>query len=396
MTKELKFLNGMALLLSTFLSVSCSSTEVIKANSTPTQVASIQLPPHLYMDIGILPLDPGIPSTEEAIKKKLIVPDVRRAESQFIAFHLKDTLEATGNWGAVRVTPRESEAVDLTLSGKILQSDGELLEIKFSAIDSKGSVWLEKVYRDQASKFNYGETQEDPFQDLYNDFANELLTYREKLSIAQITDIRRVSSLRYARNLSPDAFGQYLTTSKSGKTTVLQLPADTDRMLKRVDKIKDREYLFVDTLDEYYRNFYRNMKDSYDEWRFATYEESINLRRMKKQANTRLFSGAALIAAGIYAGSESGTYAGQVGAAGVVAGGIGVIKKGFDRRREAEIHAESLRELSQSLGAEITPYILDIEGQTIELTGTADAQYAQWRKILKKIYTSETSTPQGQ
>ncbi|MBL4681262.1 MAG: hypothetical protein JKY88_11145 [Pseudomonadales bacterium] len=390
---ETKIRNGMTLLLCTLLLGGCSSTEVIKANSTPTQTATVQLPDHLYMDIGILPLDPGIPATEKAIAKQLIVPDVRRAESQFIAFHLKDTLEATGNWGAVRVTPKVSEAVDLTLSGKISLSDGELLEIQFSAIDSQGRVWLDKTYRDQASKFNYDEAQEDPFQDLYNDFANDLLRYREKLSLAQITDIRRVASLRYARNLSPDAFGQYLTTSKGGYTTVLQLPADTDRMLQRVDKIKDREHLFVDTLDEYYRKFYRDMKGSYDEWRFATYEESINLRRMKKQANTRLISGAALIAAGIYAGSETGTYAGSVGAAGVVAGGVGVIKRGFDRRREAEIHAESLRELSQSLGAEITPYILNIEGQTIELTGTADAQYAQWRVILKEIYTTETGTP---
>ena len=387
---------GYLYLMITVLSISaCSSTEVIKANSTPVRLANVTLPDHLYMDIGILPLNPGIPKTEEAIAKKLIVADVRRAESQFIAFHLKDTLEATGNWGAVRVTPEASEAVDLILSGTILKSDGEILRVQFSAIDSKGAIWLSKVYEDQASKFNYGETQEDPFQDLYNDFANDLLSFREKLSENQISDIRTVSSLKYARNLSPDAFGQYLTTSSAGKTVVHQLPADSDRMLKRVDKIKDREYLFVDTLDEYYRTFYRDMKGSYDEWRFATYEEAVNLRRMQKQANTRLFTGAALIAAGIYAGSQSETYAGQVGAAGTVAGGVGAIKRGLDKRKEAEIHAESLRELSQSLGSEITPYVLNIEGQTIELTGTADAQYIQWRKILKDIYTSETSTPEG-
>ncbi|MFT5210472.1 MAG: hypothetical protein ACI9CE_002197 [Flavobacterium sp.] len=373
----------------------CSSTEIIRANSTPAQLAKVALPDHLYMDIGILPLNPGIPDTEEAIAKKLIVADVRRAESQFIAFHLKDTLEATGNWGAVRVTPKSSEAVDLTLSGEILKSDGELLQIQFKAIDSRGNLWLDKVYVDQASKFNYSETQEDPFQDIYNEFSNDLLSYRETLSKNQISDIRAVSNLIYARNLSPDAFGQYLTTSSGGKTTIHQLPANSDRMLKRVEKIKDREYLFVDTLDEYYRTFYRDMKGSYDEWRYATYEEAINLRRMQRQSNSRLLAGAAMIAAGIYAGSETGTYAGQAGAAGIVAGGVGVLKKGLDRRKEAEIHAESLRELSQSLGSEITPYVLSIEGQTIELTGTADAQYTQWKKILKDIYATETNTPEG-
>ena len=91
----------------------CGSTEVIKANSTPAIQAQVELPEHLYMDIGILPLDPNIPATEKERTKQFVVPDVRRAESQFVAYHLKDTLEQTGNWGAVRVTPNVSEAVDL-------------------------------------------------------------------------------------------------------------------------------------------------------------------------------------------------------------------------------------------------------------------------------------------
>ncbi|MEX1237187.1 MAG: hypothetical protein WD994_02850, partial [Pseudomonadales bacterium] len=89
----------------------CTSTEVITANSTPAIHASGITPPHLILDIGIMPLDPGIPDSEEKQREALIVPDVRRAESQYIAYHLKDTLELTGNWGAVRVTPEPSEVV---------------------------------------------------------------------------------------------------------------------------------------------------------------------------------------------------------------------------------------------------------------------------------------------
>jgi len=66
----------------------------------------------------------------------------------------------------------------------------------------------------------------------------------------------------------------------------------------------------------------------------------------------------------------------------------------LQRRKEAEIHAESLRELSQSLGTEITPYVLDIEGRTIELTGNAREQYVQWKKLLQQIYVQETSFPE--
>ena len=368
----------------------CGSTEVIKANSTPAIQAQVELPEHLYMDIGILPLDPNIPATEKEQTKKFVVPDVRRAESQFIAYHMKDTLEQTGNWGAVRVTPNVSEAVDLVVSGMILISNGETLKLRLKASDSTGKVWVSKEYKDLASKYSYKGINEDPFQDLYNDFANDLLRFREFLSEEKIERIRQTSSLIFAKSLAPGAFGQYLKVSRSGQTSITQLPADQDRMLSRVTKIKEREYLFVDTLDEYYGQFYRDMKESYDEWRFATYEEALNLKEMQRQSTARLITGGLLIAGGIYAGSESGTYAGDVAAAGAVIGGIAAVKSGLDKRREAEIHAESLRELSQSLGSEITPYVLDVEGRTIELTGTADAQYEQWRGILQEIYVAET------
>ncbi|MBO6565754.1 MAG: hypothetical protein JJ956_13460, partial [Pseudomonadales bacterium] len=169
--------------------------------------------------------------------------------------------------------------------------------------------------------------------------------------------------------------------------------AETDSMLLRVNRIKEQEYLFVDTLDDYYSRFYRDMRPSYDEWRHATYDEAIRLREIQRQARARLATGALLIAGGIYAGSESNTWAGDAAAAGAVVGGIGAVRAGLERRKEAEIHAASLKELSQSLGTEITPYVRDIEGRTIELTGTAEEQYQQWRELLSEIYAQETSLP---
>ncbi len=371
---------------------SCTSTEIVTANSTPAIQSTVQTPQELLLDIGILPLDPNIPKQSETETENRIIPDVRKAESRFIAWHLKDTLELTGNWGAVRVIPEPSEVVDIQIKGRILVSDGEQLKVRMRATDSTGRVWLDKVYRDTASKFSYRAPKEDPFQDLYNDIANDLLRARQRYSARDITGIRQVSMLKYARSLSPDAFGGYLKESR-GHIEVTRLPADSDAMLSRVNRIKEQEYLFIDTLDDYYGRFYREMKPSYDEWRFATYDEAVRLRQMQKQARNRLLSGAALIAGGIYAAGESRTWAGDAAATGAVVGGIGAIKSGLDRRKEAEIHAESLRELSQSLGAEITPYVLDIEGKTIELTGTADAQYQKWRGILKEIYAEETGIP---
>ena len=372
----------------------CTSTQVVTANSTPAIQSNEVVPYGQLMDIGIVPLDPNIPDDLAEIEKKLIVPDVRRAESSYIAFHLKDTLELTGNWGAVRVTPEPSEAVDLHIEGRILESDGEQVKLLVKVSDSSGRTWYERTYQDTASRFSYETPKEDPFQDLYNDIANDLLAARQKLTESEIVKIKQISRIRFARDLAPDAFEEYLDTTRGGQLEVVQLPAESDSMMKRVSRIKEQEYLFVDTLDDYYSRFYRDMKPSYDEWRHATYDEAIRLREVQRQSTNRLIGGALLIAGGIYAGSESNTWAGDAAAAGAVVGGIGAIKSGLQRRREAEIHAESLRELSQSLGKEITPYVLDIEGRTIELTGTAEQQYAQWRDLLKEIYAEETALPE--
>jgi hypothetical protein len=34
--------------------------------------------------------------------------------------------------------------------------------------------------------------------------------------------------------------------------------------------------------------------------------------------------------------------------------------------------------------------VVDVEGRTLKLTGTAEAQYAEWRKLLHELYEEET------
>ena len=371
----------------------CATTQVVIDNSRPATQAAEPIPFDERLDIGVLAVDSNIPADLAKIERELIVPEVRRAESSYISYQLKNTLEYTGNWGAVRVTPESSKSVDLELQGKILKSDGEKLKVLMRVTDAMGKVWFERTYEDTASRFSYKKPKEDPFQDLYNDIANDLLKTREGLSREQLLEIKTVANLNFANDLVPDAFTGYLDESNRGQVKTVQLPAETDSMMRRVERIKEQEYLFVDTLDDYYSRFFREMKPSYDEWRHATYDEAIRLREVQRQAKNSLLTGIGLIAVGIAAGSEGNSWATDAAAAGAVVGGIGAIKSGLQRRKEAEIHAESLRELSQSLGTEITPYVLDIEGRTIELSGTAQEQYAQWRKLLKKIYIQETSLP---
>jgi len=384
---SLKFSTSL-IIFSLFLG-GCTTTKVINANSTPAIQAVGSQADEFLLDIGITPFDPNIPSKEEDLANGFIIPDVRRAESGYIAYHLKDTLELTGNWGAVRVTPKTTDTVGLHVTGKLLISDGEKLRISIRVVDATGKVWINKTYQDTASKFSYEVIKEDPFQDLYNEIANDILLVRQKNAPDRIREIKMVADLRFALDLAPDAFEGYISEDKT-RLIPMQLPAEDDTMMRRLEKIKEREYVFVDTMDEYYGRFYTNMRESYDEWRLATYEEAILLRRLQKQSRNRLIGGAALVAAGIYAGSESSTYAETLASSGVVSGGVAAIRSGLNRRKDAEIHAQSLRELGQSLGSEIGPSVLKIEGETIELEGSAAAQYEEWRNILRAIYVEET------
>lgn len=378
-----------SLIILSLILAGCTSTKVITANSTPAIQADGSQADELVLDIGITPFDPNIPSKEEDLDNGFIIPDVRRAESGYIAYHLKDTLELTGNWGAVRVTPKASDTVGLHINGKILISDGEKLRINIQVVDATGKIWVNKIYEDTASKFSYEVIKEDPFQDLYNEIANDILLVRQQASPDQISEIKTVANLRFAVDLAPNAFEGYLAEN-NGRFIPVQLPAEDDTMMRRLGQIKEREYVFVDTMDEYYGRFYTNMRESYDEWRLATYEEAILLRQLQQQSRNRLIGGAALVAAGIYAGSESSTYAETLASSGVVSGGIAAIRSGLNRRKDAEIHAQTLRELGQSLGSEIGPSVLKVEGETIELKGSAEVQFGKWRDLLKAIYIEET------
>ena len=50
----------------------------------------------------------------------------------------------------------------------------------------------------------------------------------------------------------------------------------------------------------------------------------------------------------------------------------------------------AIAELSESFGAEAAPMVVNVEGQERRLTGTAQAQYEGWRRLLKDIYKAET------
>lgn len=124
-------------------------------------------------------------------------------------------------------------------------------------------------------------------------------------------------------------------------------------------------------------------------WRQESYYETMALRELKKKSNARLIGGALAVLAGIAGVASDNPYAQAAGAVGIGAGAY-VFKSGLDKREEAQMHIQALKELGDSLNAEVQPHTITLEDRTVTLSGTVDDQYSQWRRILRDIYMTET------
>ena len=374
-----------------FVLVGCVSETVRTVDMTPPKQATTNVPEALLLDVGVMVFEPNVPDNYDAQVKDNISPEVRRAEGNYIAYTLKNMLQSTGNWGAVRVIPRATNAVDVMVGGKILSSDGAELKVQATVMDASGTQWFTREYDGLASKYAYDPTVPagiDPFQSVYKQIADDMQAYRAKLTEADVTRVRTVAEMVFARDFAPDAFSNYVVSNKKGQITIKRLPAPDDPMLARVRKVREREYIFVDTLDEYYAEYQRAMYKPYQEWRHASYEEAIQYRQLEDQARARMIAGIVAVGAGIAGEFSNNSTAETAGFVGII-GGAMTIKSALDKRAEAQIHAEVLQELGTSAEAEISPHTIELENQTVRLTGTVDAQYAELRRILRQIYYRE-------
>lgn len=394
---RLSSLLSLATVLIIALLSACSSQTVKTANYTPIKQETADIAEELLLDVGIQIFDGGLDEAADD-EDTLIFPELRNAETHYMPYLLMETLQNSAAWGAVRVVPNEENAVDVLVQGKIVQSDGEELVLAITVTDATGKVWIDKKYKELASKYAYDRHQYpkvDPFQGLYNRVANDMLEYKRALKDNQIATVRTVAELRFAQNFSPDAFSSHVEEDKKGRYRLVHLPAKNDPMLNRIRRIRERDYLFVDTLQEYYGEFVRQMDTPYSEWRSQSYDEVIEMRKLQRSARNRTIAGIAAIVGGIAAaGSDNGSTAtaGQV----AVAGGGYMVKSGFDKRAQAKIHVEALQELGDSLETEIEPQIIQLEDRTITLSGTVENQYNQWRDILQDIYRTETGNSDTQ
>ena len=369
----------------------CASHTVRVVDMTPPQQFEVAVDEDLLLDVGVAVFGSNVPDAFDDQIAQNITPEVRRAEANYMAYFAKNLLQSTGNWGAVRVVPRATHAVDVALTGQIVHSDGERMILHARVEDARGSVWFDTTYEALASKYAYGGTIPagiDPFQTVYRSIADDMLAFRKTLTDAEVRAIRTTAEMKFARDFSPDAFASYIDEPEAGVFKVQRLPAPDDPNLDRVRQVREREYLFIDTLDEYFEEFSSRMYPTYQNWRQATYSEAIAYREEREKARRRAIAGAVGIAAGA-AAQMSDTRLTRYGGAVSVIGGAALFGRALQDYADAKVHSEVLHELGASAEAEVSPHTIELENRTLSLQGTVADQYQQLRQVLKRIYYEE-------
>lgn len=355
------------------------------ARENPAEPASPDpgVPP---LDIVVSVFDPGLPDDPEKIDVD-DWPELRRAEARYLAVRVRDTLVKQQRFGAVRVAPNTSFTSDLYLQGEILESNGEDMKLKVTVTDSTGKRWYSKTYSHRTKQSWYKNLRNKgffPFQPIYNEITADLVERLDRQRESTLSEIHTVTDMRFAQNLAPDAFSDSLTI-KHGRARLERLPAPNDPMIRRVSAVRYRDQMFVDNLQQQYDEFSTSMMDSYRFWQEQSGAEIERRRDARTKAVLRGLTGIALIAGAVALGSDGNDYGAL--AAGIAGGSL--LANSWKDGREAQVHSNVIDEMASSLDSDLAPKVIEMEDQTVTLTGNLDEQIQQWRAVLAKIWEAE-------
>ena len=350
------------------------------------------------VEVAIPVFDPGLPKDEYSETPEGVWPELRRAEANRAAWKLKLAMDNSQAFSAVRVTPDAHASADIYILGTILESNGEDLELEVQVVDATGKSWYKRTYDYRNSVYWYDNprnTGKDPFDPLYVEITDDVIEYLNKKKFDDLGQIRAVNKLRFAESFAPDAFHEYLS-EKRGVVSAVAMPAADDPMLLRVDAVRIRDQMFMDSFQGHYQQFSADMNGPYLEWQKESGAQSRAAREARNAAITKGIIGALAVIAGGAAMANSGRNGntdvnlGQLlGGVAVAAVGAEVIGSSIESSREATSYRASLNELAKSVNTEMYPRVVEMEDKTVTLTGTAAEQFEQWRELLDDIYQAE-------
>ena len=320
------------------------------------------------LNISIAVFDPGVPADRSLHRDLQVFPRIREIEALFLPFVLRETLAATSNWGAVRVVPEPDNAAELLISGTIVRSDGVTLELQLRAVDASGRVWLDKQYTGAAPR---GYEQSDAgsglsgYQQLYDQIAADLLLARTGLDDKALADIVEISLLRYASQLAPTAFEDYLHTASDGTFTLNRLPAENDPMLERIHRIRGVEYVMTDAIDAKFQELHAEIASTYDLWR----EYRREYAQYQNQEAKRL--------------QNSRTDAPR--------GSFEAMQSRYENYKWDRLAAQEQEKWALGFDNEVSPTVTKMESRVAELDGWVEQNYEEWQRLLAEIFSLETS-----
>ena len=338
------------------------------------------------LDVGVILFDEGV---DELDDESFAYANLRRSEAVWFSNQLRATLDRSRSWGLVRTLPLDNGGMDVIINGQLVESNGEVVKLFIDVQDSSGKKWFAKEYDQRASAYAYNpevNVPGDPFQAVFNEIANDLSEYQSGLSDKQRLAIRNITKLRFAQDFVPQAFDGFLSKNENGEIVLQRVPAKSDPMMQRVERIQARNDLYLDVVQNYYRAFNRNMSAPYNEWRKNSYKEVVYERQLREQARKERIAGVLTILGGIALAVEGdGNVSRAAGNIGIF-GGAQLFRRSFGKADEANIHREALLEMGASLESELEPSVIDLQERSVTLSGSVEDQYKEWRRILSRMF----------
>lgn len=344
-----------AILVVAGLALSLFETALAATDSSPT------VRPVLNVTIPVF--DPGVPADPSQLRDLQIFPRIREIEAKMMPFLLRETLVQTGRWGAVRVATKPEPAAELQLLVTILRSDGDSLELQVRAVDATGEVWFDKPFTGAADDSSTAASRASPFRALYTDIAAALQAARVARDPQTLSRIQSTSLMRYARELAPSAFADFVQQSDDGTWRVLRLPARNDPMYKRIHTIRETEFLISDTVDAKYRDLNAKLARTYRVWRDYRLKlveyESGNVRFAEAKPDPE----------------DRGSWES--------------IKHQYDSFKYDRITAQEQDRLAVAFNNEVSSTVAAMESRVAELDGWVDQGYLEWRSLLEDLFEVE-------
>lgn len=319
------------------------------------------------LNVSISVFDAGVPDDRSLHRDLQIFPRIREVEAKFLPFVLREALVGTGEWGAVRVVTEPDSAAEVEISGSIIRSDGEILEIRVRALDATGREWVDRVFASGLTRDGgEGGAVDDSGQPgLYDEIAESLRAARDRLDDRALGRIVETSLLRYATELAPSAFGQYLTESDDGRFSIERLPARNDPMLDRIERIRLTEYVITDTVDAKFRELHEEIASTYALWReYRRKSVEYDRQNATRAEETRL-------------DAPRGSYE--------------AIKNLYDNYRWDRETAQEQDRLAIAFNNEVGPVVDVMEARIAELERWVDEKYAEWHRLLEELFEVETT-----